>query len=166
MDMETDLVKPSEIFRRSWQEYLSKEEKEILESKWKEHIRSIFKVGYAEEMTAAKHQCEINGEQTERIDSFGIFPKMASMWGRKAEDCIKVKCKIIEDDITVEEMYKRGWKDEIHYIGWVSLGDDEPHISIIYDNPMLFSICFPGGGDYEQKMGSGYIVVLEVEEIK
>lgn len=112
-----------------------------------------YKVGYSFEIDCAKSFRKINGEPTEQIiyDSFGIMKEHAYMWARKPEDIIKVKATIIEEDVIIDDLFKRDSDydtNQVDYFGCIDFEHDEPvRISMIYPNIKQYFVCFPDGPD-------------------
>ena len=98
------------------------------------------------------------------LDSFGIIPKFASMYGRKPEDIVTVRGTIIEEDIIVKELMKHDspYDSNAHdYFGWIDFEDDGSYnLRMIYGNIKLYYMCFPNGPDI------GRFYCNDVEDIK
>ena len=120
---------------------------------------SDYKVGTSFEINCAKHKHINTGELV--YDSFGIVKEFASIYGRKPEQIIKVKCTIIEEDVIIKDLMYHGSpydENSIDYFGFIDgFEKNNLNISMIYRNIKLYSICFPYGPDsqrfweYDQK---------------
>lgn len=112
-----------------------------------------YKVGYSFEIECAKSFRKIKGKETKEIiyNSFGIIKEHACIWGRKPEDIIKVKATIIEEDVIINEIFKKnsGYDtNQIDYFGYIDFEHNEPiKISMIYPNVKQYFMCFPYGPD-------------------
>ena len=103
-----------------------------------------YKVGTSFEITCTKRKHIITGETV--YDSFGIIENLAYMWGRKPEDIVKVRCKIIEEDVLLMNKFKDKNYDEncTDYFALITWGDDGTlNIGLIYPNIKLYDMCFP-----------------------
>jgi len=103
-----------------------------------------YKVGTSFEITCTKRKHINTGETV--YDSFGIVENLAYMWGRKPEDIIKVRCKIIEEDVLLMNKFKDENYDEncIDYFALITWEDDDTlKIGLIYPNIKLYNMCFP-----------------------
>lgn len=82
---------------------------------------------------------------------FGITPASACVFAREPEDVIKVKGTIIEEDIIVEELYKKGSTyddNQTDYFAWIEREDDGTYdIGLFQPNIKLYFMCFPSGPD-------------------
>lgn len=82
---------------------------------------------------------------------FGITPMFASVFARRPEDAIKVKGTIIEEDIIVGDIYKKGSSyddNQTDYFAWVEFEDDGTYnIGLFQPNIKLYFMCFPNGPD-------------------
>ena len=118
-----------------------------------------YKVGTTFEINCAKHNHSKTGEIV--YDSFGIDKRFASIYGRKPEQVIKVKCTIIEEDVIIKDLMYYGSPydtNSIDYFGFIDgFEKNDLNISIIWRNIKLYTICFPYGPDsqrfweYDQK---------------
>lgn len=144
-----------------------------------------YKVGTTFEINCAKHNHSKTGEII--YDSFGIDKRFASIYGRKPEQVIKVKCTIIEEDVIIKDLMYYGSSydtNSIDYFGFIDgFEKNDLNISIIWRNIKLYTMCFPYGPDsqrfwefdkknyntnkYEFKKGDrrAMTVRLKVEEI-
>ena len=103
-----------------------------------------YKIGTTFEITCTKRKHIHTGEIV--YDSFGIVENLAYMWGRKPEDIIKVRCKIIEEDVLLMNKFKDKNYDEncTDYFALITWEDDGTlKIGLIYPNIKLYNMCFP-----------------------
>lgn len=103
-----------------------------------------YKIGTSFEITCTKRKHIHTGETI--YDSFGIVENLAYMWGRKPEDIIKVRCKIIEEDVLLMNKFKDENYDEncTDYFALITWEDDGTlKIGLIYPNIKLYNMCFP-----------------------
>jgi len=144
-----------------------------------------YKVGTSFEINCTKHNHIKTGEIL--YDSFGIDKNFASIYGRKPEQVIKVKCTIIEEDVIIKNLISNnsGYNDNsIDYFGFIDgFEKNDLNISMIWYNIKLYHVCFPYGPDslrfwqydqknyetneYDFKKGDrrGMTVRLKIEEI-
>ena len=107
-----------------------------------------YKVGTVFETTcAAKH-----GEDGRPFyDSFGIDAEFCWMRARKPEEIRNVRCTIIEEDVLVNELMKRGSDydtNKVDYFGWIDFQEDGTlDIRMIYGNIKLYYMCFSSSPD-------------------
>ena len=107
-------------------------------------IINDYKIGTSFEITCAKRKHITTGETV--YDSFGIVENLAYMWGRKPEDIVKVRCKIIEEDVLLMNKFKDENYDEncTDYFALITWEDDGTlKIGLIYPNIKLYNMCFP-----------------------
>ena len=73
------------------------------------------------------------------------------MRARKPEEIRKVKCTIIEEDVLVNELMKRGSDydtNKVDYFGWIEFQEDGTfEIRMIYGNIKLYYMCFSSSPD-------------------
>ena len=103
-----------------------------------------YKVGTSFEITCTKRKHISTGETV--YDNFGIVENLAYMWGRKPEDIVKVRCKIIEEDVLLMNKFKDENYDEncTDYFALITWEDDGTlKIGLIYPNIKLYNMCFP-----------------------
>ena len=144
-----------------------------------------YKVGTSFEINCTKHNHIKTGEIL--YDSFGIDKKFASIYGRKPEQVIKVKCTIIEEDVIIKNLISNNSDyddNSIDYFGFIDgFENNDLNISMIWYNIKLYFVCFPYGPDslrfcqydqknyetneYDFKKGDrrGMTVRLKIEEI-
>ena len=108
-----------------------------------------YKVGTTFEITCTK---SIKPQTNEIVyDSFCINKKYASIYGRKPEDVITVKCTIIEEDVIINDLMPRNSNydtNSIDYFGWIDMENkNDYNISLIYANIKLYFVCFAYGPD-------------------
>lgn len=103
-----------------------------------------YKIGTSFEITCTKRKHISTGETV--YDNFGIIENLAYMWGRKPEDIVKVRCKIIEEDVLLMNKFKDKNYDEncTDYFALITWEDDNSlSIGLIYPNIKLYNMCFP-----------------------
>ena len=130
------------------------------------------KPGTSFEVYAVKQENEI-GKFFNYINQ--IDPDHARWYGQKKEDVIKVKCTIVDNDISVKELYSDPNYDDdcIDYLMGYNLWSGN---MIIMPNVKAFNCCYPRGADesrfahhttstYKKGDRMGYLCRLKVEEI-
>lgn len=89
---------------------------------------------------------------------FGIRPMFASIYGRKPDDIVNVKCTISEDQ--TEHTAPDYW-------GWYNLIENKWETGgLIQPSFLQFQMCFPYGYKAEEERGKGKAYRLDIEEIK
>ena len=123
-----------------------------------------------------------NAEEKTFYSSFGIIPRLASMWAKNEEDVITVKGTIIEEDVLINELFRdKNYDDNsIDYFGWVDFEnfykDNQYDIRMIFPNIKQYFICFPYGPDsvrfwqndlepHKKGDRKGMTVRLKIEEV-
>lgn len=106
-----------------------------------------YKVGTTFEVNCVKDTC-YGGEC---FCDFGITPASACVFARNPEDVIRVKGTIIEEDVVVESIYKKGSSyddNQTDYFAWIEFEEDGTYdIGLFQPNIKLYFMCFPSGPD-------------------
>lgn len=83
------------------------------------------------------------------LDSFGIHPKTARIFGVEPEDIIDVRFKIADDQAPNPN------RKDVDYWGWYSFKKKDFSGRLIWHRRELLQMCFPYGIKAEEKANKG-----------